>query len=71
MSSEEIAGKKKRKCRMKLTVVDYEKRGHIAYVTLNRPDKLNAMNAAMHAELGEIWQDFQGDPALRAAILSG
>ncbi len=56
---------------MKLTVVDYEKRGHIAYVTLNRPDKLNAMNAAMHAELGEIWQDFQGDPALRAAILSG
>ncbi len=56
---------------MELTVVDYEKRGHIAYVTLNRPEKLNAMNAAMHAELGEIWQDFQNDPALRAAILSG
>lgn len=56
---------------MKLTVVDYEKRDKIAYVTLNRPDKLNAMNAAMHEELGEIWQDFQRDPGLRVAILSG
>lgn len=56
---------------MKLTVVEYEKRDHIAYVTLNRPDKLNAMNEAMHRELGEIWQDYQQDPSLRAAILSG
>ena len=56
---------------MNLTVVDYEKRGAIAYVTLNRPDKLNAMNAAMHEELGRVWADFQEDPALRAAILSG
>jgi enoyl-CoA hydratase/carnithine racemase len=56
---------------MDLTTVDYEKRGHIAYVTLNRPDKLNAMNADMHRELGEIWDDFQIDPDLRVAILSG
>lgn len=56
---------------MDLTTVEYEKRGHIAYVTLNRPDKLNAMNAAMHRELGEVWQDFQLDPEMRAAILSG
>ena len=56
---------------MNLTTVEYEKRGHIAYVTLNRPDKLNAMNADMHRELGEIWDDFQQDDAMRAAILSG
>ena len=56
---------------MNLTTVEYEKRGHIAYVTLNRPDKLNAMNAYMHRELGEIWDDFQQDDAMRAAILSG
>jgi enoyl-CoA hydratase/carnithine racemase len=56
---------------MDLTVVEYEKRDTIAYVTLNRPDKLNAMNQAMHQELGQIWQDFQRDPALRVAILSG
>ena len=56
---------------MNLTTVEYVKRGHIAYVTLNRPDKLNAMNADMHRELGEIWDDFQQDDAMRAAILSG
>ena len=56
---------------MDLTTVEYEKSGHIAYVTLNRPDKLNAMDAAMHEELGEVWQDFQADPKMRAAILSG
>ena len=56
---------------MNLTTVEYEKRGHIAYVTLNRPDKLNAMNADMHRELGEVWNDFQQDDAMRAAILSG
>ena len=56
---------------MDLTTVEYEKRGAIAYVTLNRPDKLNAMNAAMHAELAYVWADFRDDPDLRAAILSG
>lgn len=56
---------------MNLATVEYEKRGHIAYVTLNRPDKLNAMNADMHRELGEVWDDFQQDDAMRAAILSG
>ncbi len=56
---------------MDLTTVEYEKRGHIAHVALNRPDKLNAMNQTMHEELGRIWDDFQQDPALRVAILSG
>ena len=56
---------------MELRVVDYEKKGGIAYVTLNRPDKLNAMNAEMHEELGRIWVDFRDDPDLRVAILSG
>ena len=56
---------------MNLTTIEYEKQEHIAYVTLNRPEKLNAMNADMHRELGEVWDDFQQDPEMRAAILSG
>ena len=55
---------------MNLTTIEYEKREHLAYVTLNRPDKLNAMNADMHRELGEVWDDLQ-DPEMRVAILSG
>ena len=56
---------------MEFTTVEYAKKGPIAYVTLNRPDKLNAMNAQMHEELGRIWEDFRDDPHLRVAILSG
>jgi enoyl-CoA hydratase/carnithine racemase len=56
---------------MKFKTIEYEKKGAIAYVTLNRPDKLNAMDQTMHEELGQAWQDFRDDPALRAAILAG
>ena len=56
---------------MQLETLQYEKRGHVAYVTLDRPEKLNAMNETMHRELGEVWDDFRDDPGLRAAILSG
>lgn len=56
---------------MKLDTVIYEKKDAIAYVTLNRPNKLNAMNEQLHLELGHIWADFRDDPALRVAILSG
>lgn len=56
---------------MELELVDYRKEDAIARVTLNRPEKLNAMNAQMHEELGRVWKDFRDDSALRVAILSG
>lgn len=56
---------------MNLSTVEYEKRDAVAYVRLNRPDKLNAMNATMHEELGKVWEDFRDDRQLRVAILSG
>ncbi|NQV58380.1 MAG: enoyl-CoA hydratase/isomerase family protein [Alphaproteobacteria bacterium] len=56
---------------MELTTIEYEKKGAIAYVTLNRPDKLNAMNEALHNELARVLADFRDDPDLRVAILSG
>ncbi len=49
----------------------YEKRGHVAYVTLNRPAVLNAMNLRMHERLGEIWDDFEGDDEIWAGVLTG
>ena len=56
---------------MELTTVEYEKDGPIARVRLNRPEKLNAMNADMHSELGRVWADVRDDRAIRAAVLSG
>lgn len=56
---------------MELTTIIYEKKGQVAYVTLNRPEKLNAMNEVLHRELAMVWEDFRDDNCLRVAILSG
>ncbi len=56
---------------MDYETIQYQKKGHVAYVTLNRPDKLNAMNAQMHRELANAWEDFRDDDRLLVAILSG
>jgi len=49
----------------------YEKRGEVAYITLNRPDAKNAVDVEMHRRLRAVWHDFRDDPNLRAAILTG
>ncbi|MBP0455651.1 enoyl-CoA hydratase/isomerase family protein [Kitasatospora sp. RG8] len=56
---------------MSLTRVCYEKNGHTAQITLNRPEVLNAMDLRMHEELAEVWDDFQADDDLWVAVLSG
>ncbi|MBI4766748.1 MAG: enoyl-CoA hydratase/isomerase family protein [Deltaproteobacteria bacterium] len=52
-------------------VVLYEVKDQIAYITMNRPDKLNALNNEMVAELNKTWDRFEEDPEARVAILGG
>ena len=40
-------------------------------ITMDRPERLNAADAAMHAELASIWRDVDADPDISAAILCG
>ena len=49
----------------------YEKRGRIAYVTINRPEVMNALHVEAHLELKEIWEDYRDDPEVWVAILTG
>ena len=49
----------------------YEKRNGIAYVTINRPNKLNALNQKLVEELDECFQDIEKDNEVRAVILTG
>lgn len=43
----------------------------IAVVTLNRPERLNAVNGRMHAELATFSRDFANDRELRVLVLTG
>ena len=49
----------------------YERKEAIAYITLNRPDKLNALNPALIAEFREALEVVEADPEVRVAILTG
>lgn len=48
-----------------------EQRGRIAVVTINRPDKLNALNAACKSELADLFAKLRSDAATDAVILTG
>ncbi len=43
----------------------------VARITLNRPDKLNSFNEAMHGELRQALNAIQGDPVVRVLVLTG
>jgi enoyl-CoA hydratase/carnithine racemase len=49
----------------------YEKKGRIAYVTINRPEVMNALHADANRELSAIWTDFRDDPEVWVGILTG
>ncbi len=54
-----------------LAAVRYVKEGHVAYVTLNRPEVLNAMDERMHQDLALVWDDVEADDDVWAAVLAG
>jgi crotonobetainyl-CoA hydratase/dehydration protein DpgD len=54
-----------------MNTVKYEKDGHVARVTLNRPEVLNAMNLEMHAQLCAVWDDIEADDSIWVVVLTG
>jgi len=51
--------------------IQYEKKGAIAHVTMNRPKMLNALNQRTMAELKSVFEDARDDQAVRGVILTG
>ena len=45
--------------------------GPLLEVTIDRPEAMNALDAAANADLGRIWRRFNADAALQVAILTG
>ena len=48
-----------------------ERNGHILTVTLNRPERMNALHSPAHFELDEIFTDFENNSDLWVAIVTG
>ena len=56
---------------LQLQNVLYEKKGPIAYISINRPKVMNALNKQTLVELKEAFEDARDDSAIRAVILTG
>lgn len=52
-------------------VVNFERRGHVAIVTLNRPEALNAISPEMLVRLAEAWTTVRDDREIRVAVVTG
>jgi enoyl-CoA hydratase len=51
------------------SLITTETRGHVLLIGFNRPEKLNAFNAEMLRALGEAYTAYEGDEALRCAVV--
>src|SRR5271154_4064498 len=56
---------------MSYEAILYETRGPVAIITLNRPDRLNAIGAAVREEVHAAIEAAHQDDAVRAAIITG
>ena len=49
----------------------YEKKGHVAYVTINRPEVRNSLHSFAYAEMRSCWRDIGLDPNIYCGIVTG
>ncbi|MET7475566.1 enoyl-CoA hydratase/isomerase family protein [Streptomyces sp. NPDC005648] len=51
--------------------IEVRAEGPLRFITLNRPDALNAVNDPLHTGLARLWPRLADDPGARAAVLTG
>lgn len=56
---------------MAYTVVIYEKQGRVAGITLNRPERLNALNEELTSDIAAALQEANDDPEVRSIVMTG
>jgi enoyl-CoA hydratase len=56
---------------MNYETIIYEKKDHVAVVTLNRPERLNAINAQMSIDMADALADAESDKSINVLILTG
>jgi crotonobetainyl-CoA hydratase len=51
--------------------IDFQLRDHVATVTIDRPEVMNAIDLATEAELQRIWRELERDDGVRLVVLTG
>ena len=48
----------------------YDKRDHIAYITINRPERANTLHSSMVEPIKAIWAEVRDDPWIRCSVVT-
>ena len=56
---------------MGFETIRYEKKDNVAWITLNRPEVLNAQNDALRAELNIAVDNVKNDDDVRVVVITG
>lgn len=51
--------------------IEFRTAGHVATMTINRPDRRNAIDRAHHTQLVDAWQTVEADPEIWVVVLTG
>src|SRR5690606_16363263 len=51
--------------------IDFDVQDGIALITINRPERANALDAQHYADLSDAWSRVRDDDAVRSAIVTG
>ena len=51
--------------------IDLTLESHVATITINRPERMNAMDAEHYAALSAAWERVRDDPEIRVAVITG
>lgn len=51
--------------------IELVREGHVAVITMNRPERLNALDAEHYSDLARTWTEVRDDRSIRAAVLTG
>ena len=51
--------------------IEFRTAGHVATVTINRPERHNAIDSEHHAQLVDVWRTVEADPGIWVVVLTG
>src|SRR3990172_2456948 len=54
-----------------MALIEADREGDVLWLTLNRPERLNAVHLAMPDELWSMFEVIRIDPSIRACVLRG